>query len=178
MRNSRTSTHDFYPHCTLKFSSEPRSRETWCNACGNHINGFVYHCRDEDLDLHPCCLELEKKMVSDGVRFKLCDKVESKCIWCNRKSLKGKSEGGWSYKSKRNKCHVHVRCVTEMILQNWKTGEFKDDDTLTLSLKNPELHLGLSSGGGQKYLKIAKALMSTVVAILLGDPTMLNLIIS
>ncbi|KAL1817502.1 hypothetical protein ACET3Z_020076 [Daucus carota] len=128
MFNSRTATHEFYPGCDLKFSDEPRKRGTWCNACGNEINGFVYYCKDKDLDLHPCCLELKGKMVTDGATFRLHDK-------------------------------------------SWKTGEFKDESTLTLSLKNPGLRLGRSSGGGEKYLKIVKALMTAVVAILLGDPT-------
>ncbi|WOH02560.1 hypothetical protein DCAR_0521949 [Daucus carota subsp. sativus] len=108
MFNSRTATHEFYPGCDLKFSDEPRKRGTWCNACGNEINGFVYYCKDKDLDLHPCCLELKGKMVTDGATFRLHDKVKSKCIWCKSKSLKGKSEGGWSYKSECNKYHVHV----------------------------------------------------------------------
>lgn len=180
MFNSQTATHDFYPDCTFKFSYEPRSCGTWCNACGKDINGFVYHCEDKDLDLHPCCLNLKNKMVIDGVKFKLNEKVTSKCIWCKSKTLKGKSEGSWSYKSKCNKYHFHVHCITEMIHESWKSGDYKDESTASiLSLKNPELRLqrrrsdGGSSSKGGKYWKIVKVFMTAVVAILLGDPAVL-----
>ncbi|KAL8145695.1 hypothetical protein AgCh_003731 [Apium graveolens] len=175
MFNSQTATHDFYPGCGFKFSYEPRNRRTWCNACGKNINGFVYHCEDKDLDLHPCCLNLKNKMVFDGVKFKLNEKVTSKCVWCKRKTLKGKSKGGWSYKSKCNQYHFHVHCITDMIHESWKSGDYKDESTSILSLKNPKLCLGRSSIRGSlrggKYWKIAKVFLKAVVAILLGDPT-------
>ncbi|KAK1396267.1 Phorbol-ester/DAG-type domain-containing protein [Heracleum sosnowskyi] len=165
MFNSETATHDFYPDCTFKFSYEPRSCGTWCNACGNNINGFVYHYEDKDLDLHPRCLNLKRKMVFYGVKFKLNEKVTSK----------GKSEGGWSYKSKCNNYHFHVNSITEMLHESWKIGDYKDESISILSLKNLELRLQRSSDGGSsrggKYWKIVKVFLTAVVAILLGDPT-------
>ncbi|KAK1396268.1 Phorbol-ester/DAG-type domain-containing protein [Heracleum sosnowskyi] len=177
MFNSQSATHDFYSDCTFKFSYEPRSCGTWCDACGRNINGFVYHCADKELDFHPCCLNLKNKLViDDGVKFKLNDKVTSKCIWCKRKSLKGKSEGGWSYTSKCNQYHFHVHCITELIQESWKRGDYENETTSILSLKDPELRLRRSSNGGSwsrggKYWKIVKLFMTAVVSILLGDPT-------
>ena len=165
MFNSQTATHDFYPDSTFKFSYKPRSCGTWCNACENNINGFVYYCEDKDLDLHPCCLNLKNKMVIDGTKFKLTEK--------KRKS-KGKSTGGWSYESKCNKYQFHVHRITEMIYESWKIGNCKDENS-SLSLKNPELRLRRSSDRGSsrggKYWKVAKIFLTAVVAILLGDPT-------
>ncbi|KAK1396265.1 Phorbol-ester/DAG-type domain-containing protein [Heracleum sosnowskyi] len=174
MFNSQTATHDFYPDYAFKFSYEPRSCGAWCNAWGENINGFVYHCADKDLDFHPCCLNLKSKMAIDGVKFKLDDKVTSKCIWCKSKTLKGKFQGGWLYKSKCNQYHFHVHCITEMIQESLKIRDDENETTSMLSMKNPELCLQRSSNEGSlrggKYRKIVKVFMTAVVAILLGDP--------
>ncbi|KAL8145694.1 uncharacterized protein LOC141705853 [Apium graveolens] len=181
---SETATHDFYPDCTFEFFYQPFGRcdkkkckecGTFCNACGKDINGFVYHCEDKDLDLHPCCLELQNKMVINGMKFRLIEKLTSKCIWCKSRSLKGTSEGGWSYKSKCDQYHFHVYCIKEMMQESWKTEDRKDESSLLL--KNSDLRVARRSNGGssrsRKYWKIVKVFMTAVVAILLGDPTAL-----
>ncbi|KAK1396266.1 Phorbol-ester/DAG-type domain-containing protein [Heracleum sosnowskyi] len=158
---SETATHDFYPDSTFEFSYQPLGQ------CDNK--------NYKDLDLHPCCLELKNKMLINGMKFKLTEKLTSKCIWCKSKILKGTSEGGWSYESKCKQYHFHVYCIKEMMQESWKTGYHKDE--ISLSLKNSDLRLGRRLNGGSsrsgKYWKIVKVFMTAVVAILLGDPTAL-----
>ncbi|KAA0034895.1 heat shock cognate 70 kDa protein 2-like isoform X1 [Cucumis melo var. makuwa] len=99
-----------------------------CDACRKPINDFMYHCKKDDLDLHPCCRNLKREYKIKGeeqqqqqeLEFILHKNMKQKCLWCNKKSIKeGDHSNGWSYISKCNKYHVHVACVTEMFLEEW-----------------------------------------------------------
>ena len=68
MFSKPTITHEIFKDFIFKFYElqpplELYSKRTkiYCNACGKHIKGFIYHCPEEDLNLHPCCLNLKKE---------------------------------------------------------------------------------------------------------------------
>ncbi|KAI9157578.1 hypothetical protein LWI28_024650 [Acer negundo] len=158
MFNKPITHHHFYKNCTFEFFDKPFRRKWWgieryCYGGGKPVKGFVYHCKDRDKDLHPCCLNLASKsevlnvfeLCSDGllkkeclwyklkvddVKFKLRDKVLKKCFWCKRRRLEGSISGirGWSYVSKCDKYHFHVNCASGMMLQGWKNESYSNND--------------------------------------------------
>ncbi|KAG7998883.1 hypothetical protein I3843_01G277900 [Carya illinoinensis] len=184
MFTTHTTSHEFFKGSTFKFFNRPPGRccecnrdddKRYCDACGQAINGFVYHCEEKGWDLHPCCRHLKDKIDIDGVEFRLCNKVSQKCLWCKKRKLPNCVKGipGWSHLAKSDNCHFHVYCVTEMVLESWKNGP---KDSNCLALENLKLELPLQAnlfrrrGRGSKYLRMVKFL-GTILAILLGDPT-------
>ncbi|WVZ93082.1 hypothetical protein U9M48_039093 [Paspalum notatum var. saurae] len=55
------------------FLPEPPApvERTVCDACGEPARGFVYHCFEDDLDLHPCCARLPERILQDSRVFEL-----------------------------------------------------------------------------------------------------------
>ena len=157
----------------------------FCDACTKTINGFMYHCkRDKDeLDLHPCCRNLDKNYKIENVEFNLSNKVEGECMWCKKETINPHvKSNGWSYISKRGKYLVHVACVTEMALEEWhKNGR----DWINANNANQDIQLALEKvtlkaikargrgegSKGNKYWKVIKVFIKTIVSIVLGDPT-------
>ncbi|XP_022133598.1 uncharacterized protein LOC111006137, partial [Momordica charantia] len=181
--------HEFFPGSTFKFLRTPPKAchdhcKLQCEACRMDINGFVYHCKEDDLDLHPCCRKLEKeyrvKEDDEEMVFNLDKKVRGKCMWCKRKSIKeGDHSNGWSYISECRKYHIHVACATQMVLEEWKQREdcikYGDDQKWALEKMNLKAirARGHGHGGrGNKCWRILKIFIQTIVSIVLGDPTM------
>ena len=93
---TETTTHDFFGNAAFKFLHEPPNTKCkekhcrnegkrYCDACGKALKGFVYHCAARDLDLHPCCRNLETKMDIYGEEFRLQDKVSRLCNWWKKR---------------------------------------------------------------------------------------------
>ncbi|GFY82184.1 hypothetical protein Acr_02g0004240 [Actinidia rufa] len=155
-----TVTHDFFPGSVFEFLEQPHilgSCGRICDACGKDIHGFVYHCRANDWDLHPCCSKLEKELRIDDTDFILCDKVTSKCMWCKNKKLCGTTSHvpGWSYVSGCGKYHFHVCCVAKMEHKAWHWVEVDES--------------GSGSGTVKIFLKIIVAILFITLGCVLFD---------
>lgn len=200
MEVTASTSHEFFPNSTFNFLTTPpkachKHCKRQCDACRKPINGFVYHCKKHDLDLHPCCRNLKRKYQIKGgeeeeeeeLEFNLHKNVQKKCLWCNKKSIKeGDHSNGWSYISKCNNYHVHVACVIEMILEEWNKKSdtinkinynAKEDNHKTLALHKvnfKEIQAKRNGNGksGNKYWRTLKVFIKTIVSIVLGDPTM------
>jgi hypothetical protein len=182
---SLTTSHEFFQGSTFKFFNQTpakcskrncKENERCCDACGMDINGFVYHCEEKGWDLHPCCRNLEKEIEMDGVNFQLCNKVSKKCSFCKKKKLPNGVQG-WSYVSKSDNYHFHVYCTMQMVVESWKNWP-KDNNCLALeNLELPVLQANSfgSGGKGGKFLRIVMAILRSIVAVLLGDPTLIIL---
>ncbi|XP_008458932.1 uncharacterized protein LOC103498192 [Cucumis melo] len=189
--------HDYFPGSKFMFLRNPPEPchpecRIRCDACRNTIKGFVFHCEEDDLDVHPCCWNLERSYQIEDVKFNLNKKVKGKCMWCNSKRLKdGGTDNGWSYVSNCGKYHVHVACVTEMALEAWynnnntnsgggsssSTSSGGGQELLAVKKKLKEVQVvgGYGDGGfgKNKFWRILKFLVKTVVSIVIGDPTMI-----
>ncbi|XP_004142834.1 uncharacterized protein LOC101213112 [Cucumis sativus] len=199
METTPSTSHDFFPNSTFNLYTTPpkachKHCKRRCDACRKPINGFVYHCKKDDLDLHPCCRNLKREYTIKGegegeeeLKFILHKNMKQKCLWCNKKSIKeGGRSNGWSYISKCNRYHVHVTCVTEMFLEVWNNKNetinkincnVKEDNLKALALHKVDLkEIQAKKNGhgksGKKYWKILKVIL-TIVSIVLGEPTMI-----
>ena len=135
MFSKPTTTHEIFKDFVFKFYEQPppsklygKRTKRYCNACGKHVKGFIYHCPEKDLDLHPCCLNLTKEFQIDHVKFHLRE-TKSKCIFCNQVDLSGIEV--WSYVSECGEYNVHVSCIRELIVEELEKGT-----TNILALKN------------------------------------------
>ncbi|KAF3433724.1 hypothetical protein FNV43_RR24827 [Rhamnella rubrinervis] len=80
---TQETSHHFFQNSTFKFFDQPPTPrkscgrnecdecKRYCDACGKPVTGFVYHCEEDDLDFHPCCLNLESKLKINGTKFRL-----------------------------------------------------------------------------------------------------------
>ncbi|KDO67636.1 hypothetical protein CISIN_1g048693mg, partial [Citrus sinensis] len=180
-----TAKHEFFGNFTFKFLPSLGACSTkdcidcnkHCHACGRPADGFVYHCEEKGRNLHPCCFNLPRKLPIDSVEFELSDKqLSKKCIWRNSKRLQETvcDRWGWSYVSKCKNYHCHAFCSTEMLLEEWKSGEdnSKDNSLVPTSLKLPvKSQLKRNKWRGNKYLMIAKGFFQILVSSFIGDPT-------
>ncbi|PIN22865.1 hypothetical protein CDL12_04416 [Handroanthus impetiginosus] len=174
-------THGYFPGSSFKFHGKPFTRlgkngkreySKCCDACGKDICGFSYHCEVDNLDLHPCCRNLQEKLLVDTSMFNLRSKVLSKCMMCKKGKI---SDGnryapGWSYVSKCNKYHFHVYCMKEMVHEAYmKSGN--------MALEEVDLKGVIKSKKSSRTERTAfgtiKAFLKIIVAVLLGDPTLL-----
>uniref|UniRef100_A0A0A0KQX2 Phorbol-ester/DAG-type domain-containing protein n=1 Tax=Cucumis sativus TaxID=3659 RepID=A0A0A0KQX2_CUCSA len=150
----RLSSHDYFPGSKFKFLRNPPKPchpecIIRCDACRKTIKGYVFHCEEDDIDLHPCCRNLKRSYQIEEVKFKLHRKVRGKCMWCNRKNLKdgGNNDNGWSYVSECDNYHLKVQEIQAR--GRW------------------------DGGAKNKFWRITKFIIKTVVSIVIGDPTMI-----
>ncbi|KAK2666006.1 hypothetical protein Ddye_004580 [Dipteronia dyeriana] len=193
MFNKQIAHHEFYDNCIFNFFDRPPGRKSskrCCIACGKPVKGFVYHCEEKGLDLHPCCRNLPRKLEVDKVEFDLCDDgvLDKECLLCEKKKLEGSVSGvrGWSYVSKCEEYRFHVSCATKMVVEEFKkdqnmrllednNNDDDDDDSsgLAVALKNRMVRIEgdrRRRSGKKKYIRIAKIFFKAFVCILLGDP--------
>ncbi|KAK7273021.1 hypothetical protein RIF29_14067 [Crotalaria pallida] len=175
--------HHFFPKSDFVFYEKtPGHRTRYCDACGQDVLGFVYHCSETGFDLHPCCLLLKDSISDDGERvtLKLCQKVPSKCLKCKSKNVVDGVKG-WSYVSSEGNACYHVSCFKKLILENWKRGYFsQQSNSIQMSEMESQLALpsmGLVQGGRSmrsrriwKYTKIAVVVFKLIFSAIFGNP--------
>ncbi|KAK9189764.1 hypothetical protein WN943_018363 [Citrus x changshan-huyou] len=88
--------HDHFKDSTFQFFTQlpkysgSRDGYKYCEDCVKPTPGFVYHCEKNGCDLHPCCFNLPIKLQILDAELELSDKeLSGKCLWCNKKRLKG-----------------------------------------------------------------------------------------
>ncbi|KAK7850989.1 hypothetical protein CFP56_043318 [Quercus suber] len=98
MFHKPTITHEIFKNFVFEFYKQPpplelygKRTKRYCNACGKHVKGFIYHYPEEDLDLHPCCLNLKKEF-----------QIEIEVWW---------------YDSECGEYNFQVSCITEIIVE-------------------------------------------------------------
>ncbi|KAL0283337.1 UNVERIFIED_CONTAM: hypothetical protein Sangu_2896000 [Sesamum angustifolium] len=177
-----TVSHEFFGCSTLTFRAEPftingkNNRKEYrkcCDACGKDICGFSYHCAADNLDLHPTCRNLDRKLVINDTVFDLfpAKRSSSKCIWCKKRKISAGTRDvpGWSYLSTCKKYHFHVYCMTEMVYEAcMKNGEMGLEK---FELKELVRHRG--STRSSSILETIKTFLKIILSALLGDPTLL-----
>jgi hypothetical protein len=173
--------HPFFPKCDFRFyenTPRPGHRDRICDACGKDVQGFVYQSLDKHAnDLHPCCMNLQRTLIGDGVTLHLRDNVATKCLKCGCKEASINFKG-WSYESSCGQYSYHVACVKDLILENWRRSYFDGNNT-ALQITVPNQDIVQQTGGSssrmnvRKYLKMAKVALKLIISAIIGDPTTL-----
>ncbi|KAF8409854.1 hypothetical protein HHK36_002372 [Tetracentron sinense] len=168
-------THPFYKKCEFQFHHRPPGTVMRiCDACGNDILGFVYHCKQCDFDLHPCCANLPQVLNDGQHNLYLCFKLSSSCHRCGGKGP------GWSYRSECKNYNLHVSCVKELLVESWQAMYLNVDQNKAREIQTriPRLRGTLQNhptrARGVKVSRcsqIAGAAVRVIVSAILGDPT-------
>ncbi|KAL7253145.1 hypothetical protein ACSBR1_007633 [Camellia fascicularis] len=179
-----TTSPEFFRIVIFEFCRQPKQSTRSCYACGKSIHGYFYHCKSNQLNLHPCCAKLKIKLC--GMDFVHQDEVvssssSSACMWCKKQasssSTKSRGPGGCSYVCTRTKFHFHVYCITEMVHEAWKKGVIIDDSTNDISTALKEMDLQLMMPNSDKStvngiietLKTVSPFVAAIVSIISGD---------
>ncbi|KAL9421914.1 hypothetical protein AB3S75_034231 [Citrus x aurantiifolia] len=179
--------HDHFKDSTFQlFTQLPKysgSRDgyKYCEACVKPTPGFVYHCEKNGCNLHPCCFNLPIKLQILDAELELSDKeLSGKCLWCNKKRLKGSVTGnsGWSYVSACKTYNCHAYCSTNMLLEKWEKADSGNDCLVPKNVQQPiKKQLKTKKGTkGNKKLQMAKKLFETLVSIFIGDHIIITLV--
>ncbi|XP_062196101.1 uncharacterized protein LOC133899158 [Phragmites australis] len=150
-----------------------------CDACGERASGFVYHCFDDDLDLHPCCAHLPERFIQDGRVFELHRKSSRPCGMCGGKNRR-RSEF-WAYRSyfEGEAVDLHVACMKEMFRLGWD-AEYQNrvGGGQIVQASAPSVDRMLHSlprktrkrSGFQGFCKIVGNVVSIIIAVIFGNP--------
>ncbi|CAO2815545.1 unnamed protein product [Amaranthus hypochondriacus] len=150
-----------------------------CDACGMTLKGYMYHSTYNDQDFHPKCLKLELKIKIEDVIFTLQHQMPRsfKCAMCKKNLVQGavKKTPGWSYVSEYDDCDFHVYCVMEMAMKSMNcssTSRQMNSSAVERYQHRKIKKKGSSSIRSKSYwFKIISAFMTSVISILIGDPT-------
>ncbi|BAF23681.1 uncharacterized protein [Oryza sativa Japonica Group] len=177
--------------CTFVFLREPpapAAASRQCDACGDDVRGFVFHCADRDLDLHPCCASLEDRIVTggggdgDGRVFELTKAASSsssrrRCGVCGDKSRRT----FWFYRGRFDgeDVFIHVACVKELAVRRWEASYRRRSGAGQIALAGAPLMEGAlqslprrtrRSGGFERFSKIVGVIVSAIIAVIFGNP--------
>ncbi|KAL5220285.1 hypothetical protein ABZP36_024998 [Zizania latifolia] len=160
-----------------------------CDACGDEVLGFVYHCYDSDLDIHPCCACLPGRIAFGDIAFELCggggagsSRAPRRCAFCTGPGRSRPRGEFWSYRSDYDgeAMYLHVACVKEKTYESLTAGHFhrthdgggKNMKVMRASVLNGALQKkGRTSTAFQRFLKIVFFFVRVVGGVLFGDPT-------
>ncbi|XP_052166364.1 uncharacterized protein LOC127783165 [Oryza glaberrima] len=186
--------HRLFDGCKFRLLREPPppgpGNRRVCDACGGDVTGrgFVYHCSDRDLDIHPCCATLPESVALDGAEFVLCDgggrNVPRQCAFCKRddggcscsRTLRRKV---WTYRScyDGEAMYLHVACVKEMVQEILAAGhgggggDGGGRSIISVSILEKTMKKRKRSRTGKAVKCFLNFAISVIVSVLFGDPT-------
>uniref|UniRef100_A0A0E0AV52 DC1 domain-containing protein n=1 Tax=Oryza glumipatula TaxID=40148 RepID=A0A0E0AV52_9ORYZ len=162
-----------------------------CDACGDDVRGFVYHCFDRDLDLHPCCAHLPGRVALGGAAFELSSggTAPRRCLLCTEEGSRPHLRRNyWTYSSDDldgEAMHLHVACVKRMAYESSSAGSSSSHRTdgggggrnMPVIRAPVQAAVALRKKNGRprsklkKLLKIVVFVLRVIAGVLFGDPT-------
>lgn len=164
--------HPMYKGRIFRFCPKPPppSGRRVCDACGDPVRGFIYHCFGANLDLHPCCASLHGPIILDGLAFDIG--APRKCCLCMRE--KGPERDLWCYHSNINGegVYLHVACIKHFAGRRWQAGrEKKYGGQIMLASEELMMEGPLKSISSEKDRIIVGGVMRIIISVIFGDPT-------
>lgn len=179
---SPTLEHAMFKGRTFVFHHEHPSPACgrFCDACGDDVvaGGFAYHCRDRDLDLHPCCALLEPSFVHDGRAFELRMDASGRCGMCSRADGRRRRKF-WSYVVYEDgkAVYLHVACLKDAHARRGRS--IGGGRQILVEANNSPITEGVlqslprstrRSGGFDKFRRIVGVVVSVIIAVIFGNP--------
>ncbi|KAL5221047.1 hypothetical protein ABZP36_025760 [Zizania latifolia] len=174
-----TIEHELFEGRTFEFLAEPPAPadDRICDACGDIVDGFVYHSDNPDLDLHPCCAFLRKRIVEDSRLFELRKGATRRCGMCGRRS--GHRRKFWAYRTYYDDgepVYLHVACIKDG--HNSLSASAAGGGGQILLASSPAMEGVLQSvprrtrqsSGFERFRKIVGVVMSVIIAVISGNP--------
>uniref|UniRef100_A0A0D9X7P3 Phorbol-ester/DAG-type domain-containing protein n=1 Tax=Leersia perrieri TaxID=77586 RepID=A0A0D9X7P3_9ORYZ len=178
--------HPLFSRCTFKFHHEPppHAGGRQCDACGDRVSGFVFHCAERDLDIHPCCASLDDRIVTpDGRAFELINTKEVTSSSSSRRcgSCGDKTRRFWFYRGRFDgeDVYIHVACVKERARREWEASyRWRSGAGQIVLAGAPLMESALTSlskrtrrgGGFERFRKIVGLVVSAIIAVIFGNP--------
>jgi len=174
--------HPMFPGRDFFFVPEPPPPvdRTICDACGEPARGYVYHCFEANLDLHPCCACLPGRLLQDGRVFELRRKASSSSRPCG---LCGdRRRGFWAYRSyfDGEAVDLHVACMKDMARLSWEAACMNrvggGHQIVQASLPNMDRTLQSlrrdrrKRNGFDRFIGIVSTVASIIIAVIFGNP--------
>ncbi|CAL4998537.1 unnamed protein product [Urochloa decumbens] len=182
--------HHLFPGRAFVFlpNPPPPVDETVCDACGDPALGFVYHCFEDDLDLHPCCTSLPPTVTAtvqgEHVVLELCNKASRRhCAFCGEK---GRRRRFWAYRwynaNDGRHVYVHVACMRKAAGRAWDEDyrERVGGGGGIVRASMPAIEAAVqkslarnarsSRGGFARVMKIVTTVAQIVIAAIFGNP--------
>ncbi|MBA0750049.1 hypothetical protein Gogos_003913 [Gossypium gossypioides] len=179
----RSPTQKFFKKCDFQFHRQnPLPGTRICDICALDIRGFLYQCSHGDYDLHPHCASLPLTFTLPGSNevIKLREKIESRCLKCQRKERASGRVQGLSYVSSDGMLCYHVACLKEACLDNWTMGYFQldalaNEERKILALQNlaPNQEVRVRAGqsaNAMRGIRLLITFLKLVVSAILGEP--------
>lgn len=182
--------HPLFPGKDFFFLPEPPPPvdRTICDACGEPARGYVYHCFEGDLDLHPCCARLPERILQDGRVFELRRKTSRRACGLCAAGHSGTGENNgrrrrdfWAYRSyfDGEAVDLHVACMKEMARLTWEAAcEDPAGGGQIVRASLPNMDRTLQSlprnrnkrSGFDKFIRIVTTVASIIIAVIFGNP--------
>uniref|UniRef100_A0A0E0AV01 DC1 domain-containing protein n=1 Tax=Oryza glumipatula TaxID=40148 RepID=A0A0E0AV01_9ORYZ len=165
--------HPMYAGRTFTFYAKPPapSGRRNCDACGDPVRGFVYHCSGANLNLHPCCASLQGPITLDGHDFDV--RAPRKCSLCKKE--KGPDRELWCYHTNINGegVYLHVACVKHLAGKRWQAGrEKKHGGQIMLASEELMMKEGpLKSISSEQDRIVVGGVVRIIISVIFGDPT-------
>ncbi|CAO2188666.1 unnamed protein product [Urochloa humidicola] len=166
---------------TFEFLPEPPapSGGRICDACGDDVRGFVYHCSGRGLDLHQPCAALRASVTHGGHAFELQNKAGGRCIICRQN---GRRRNFWAYRSRYDgrSVYLHVACMKEMARRRWEDQAYSSrlGGGCIVQASVPMVEGLLQSmprnaqgrSGFDRFVKMLGTVVSVIIAVIFGNP--------
>ncbi|KAL6900793.1 hypothetical protein ACP4OV_005469 [Aristida adscensionis] len=160
----------------------PPVDDTVCDACGEPAPGFVYHCFEADLDLHPCCAHLPERLLWGGRVFELRRSASRPCGMCGGSERRRRRRRRfWAYRTHFDgeAVDLHVACMKDIGRLSWEGGRRgRVGGGQIIPASAPVLEGVLQSlprnkrrsTGFQRFCKIVGVVVSAIIAVIFGNP--------
>ncbi|TKW10176.1 hypothetical protein SEVIR_6G145100v4 [Setaria viridis] len=172
--------HPLFPGRDFFFLPEPPPPldRTICDACGEAARGYVYHCFEGDLDLHPCCARLPERILQDGRVFDLRRKTSRRpCGLCGD----NRRRDFWAYRSyfDGEAVDLHVACMKDVARLSWEAAcEDRAGGGQIVQASLPNMDRTLQSlprskrrrSGFEQFIRIVSTVASIIIAVIFGNP--------
>lgn len=130
--------------------------------------GYVYHCRERGLDLHPCCADLQESLVHDGQTFELRKEASHRCGLCRDKGERRKFWAYRSYDDAGEAVYLHVACLKRHICSGGHVVLAGAPIMEGLLQSLPRRTGG--SRGFERFRKVVSVVVSVIIAVIFGNP--------